>query len=117
MTQRILRVAVALVTFGAGAAAATVFNAVFGSSPVVSRPNYASPAPYRTGCSKMKSWRSRSESVPMPPPAAVVPDVAPLPDAPPPPPRPVVKKRITIKLPDGTVRVIESGAESVGQKQ
>lgn len=120
MTQRLLRVAVALVTFAAGAAAATIFNAVFGSSPAASRYNYISPTSYhsRGGCSK--KWRSRTEEF-VPPPALPVPaesEVTTHSDVPPPPapPKPVIKKRITIKLPDGTVRVIESSSETSDRK-
>ncbi len=113
MPQMILRVVVALVTFGVGLTASTLFGAVFGSSQGVNRYMHA---PRETGKRRPcpNSFRSMSE-LPPPPPVVVAPAV---PDVPPPPPapKPVIKKRVTVKLPDGTVRVIESSVETVERK-
>ena len=115
MRQMILRIAIALVAFGAGVTVSAIYNAIFGSSPVTNRYNYIRTEPMkRGGCSK--SFRSVSD-LPPPPPAPVI--VAPaVPDVPPPPaaPKPTIKKRVTVKLPDGTVNVVESTVETRERK-
>lgn len=115
MPQMILRVAIALVAFGAGVTASTVFSAIFGSALTTPRVESVRPGPSKQHrCPN--SLRSMSE---LPPPPVVIPDVPAMPDVPPPPPvavKPTIKKRVTIKLPDGTVRVIESSVETVERK-
>ena len=113
MPQMILRIAVALVTFFVGLTASTLFGAVFGSS---SKANLYMHAPRESGKRRPcpNSFRSMSELPP--PPVVVAPAVPDVPPPPPPAPKPVIKKRVTVKLPDGTVRVIESSVETVERK-
>lgn len=123
MPQMILRVAIALVAFGAGVTASTLYSAIFGSALSTPRVESFRPA-RRHGCSK--SFRSMSELPPPPPvvmPAApdvpALPEVQVVPAVPPPPAatRPIIKKRVTIKLSDGTVSVVESTAETAERKR
>ena len=102
MPQMFLRIVIALVTFGAGVATSTVFSAVFGSSSSPTRYESVRPAHGRRPCPNSRQFMSEFP----PPPAAPV-----APELPPPPPKPTEKKRVTIKLPDGTVQVIESRVE------
>ncbi len=102
MPQMFLRIVIALVTFGAGVATSTVFSAVFGSSSSATRNEYVRPARGKKPCPNSRQFMSE---LPPPPPAApVAPELSP-------PPKPTEKKRVTIKLPDGTVQVIESRVE------
>ena len=101
MPQMFLRIVIALVTFGAGVATSTVFSAVFGSSSSTTRYGYVSPARGKRPCPNSRQFMSE---FPPPPVAPVAPEL-------PPPPKPTEKKRVTIKLPDGTVQVIESRVE------
>jgi hypothetical protein len=103
MPQMFLRIVIALVTFGAGVATSTVFSAVFGSSSSTSRYEYVRPARGKRPCPNSRQFLSE---VPPPPPVAPA-----APELPPPPPKPTEKKRITVKLADGTVQVIESRVE------
>lgn len=119
MPQMILRVAIALVAFGAGVTASTLYSAVFGAAVSTPRVETLRPASMRSrGCSK--SFRSMSELPPPPPaPVLVAPDVPAVPDVPPPPAvssKPTVTKRVTVRRPDGTVRVVESTVETVERK-
>ena len=50
MPHMVLRIAIALVAFGAGVTASTVFNAIFGSAPATYR--YESARPARTKLSQ-----------------------------------------------------------------
>jgi len=101
MPQMFLRIVIALVTFGAGVATSTVFSAVFGSSSSTTRYGYVRPAHGKRPCPNSRQFMSE---FPPPPVAPVAPEL-------PPPPKPTEKKRVTIKLPDGTVQVIESRVE------
>jgi len=104
MPQMFLRIVIALVTFGAGVATSTVFSAVFGSSSSTTRYESVRPARGKRPCPNSRQFMS--EFPPSPPVAPAAPDLPP-----PPPPKPTEKKRVTIKLPDGTVQVIESRVE------
>lgn len=103
MPQMFLRIVIALVTFGAGVATSTVFSAVFGSSSSTMRYEHVRPAHGKRPCPNSRQFMSE-----FPPPQTVTPAA---PALPPPPPKPTEKKRVTIKLPDGTVQVIESRVE------
>jgi hypothetical protein len=98
-----LRIVIALVTFGAGVATSTVFSAVFGSSSSTTRYGYVRPAHGKRPCPNSRQLMSELPPPPVAPAAPVLP---------PPPPKPTEKKRVTIKLPDGTVQVIESRVEA-----
>lgn len=101
MPQMFLRIVIALVTFGAGVATSTVFSAVFGGASSTTRHEYVRPAHGKRPCPNSRQFMS--ELPPPPPVAPVAPEL--------PPPPPTEKKRVTIKLPDGTVQVIESRVE------
>jgi hypothetical protein len=94
----LLRLAIALVTFAAGVATATVFSAVFGVTPASSFNEMKRPdPPRRRPCPHSRQSLSELPPLPeMPPPA--MPAMS----------EPVIKKRVTIKLPDGSVQVVES---------
>lgn len=116
MPQMILRVAIALVAFGAGVTASTLYSAIFGAALSTPRVETLRPASMgRRGCSK--SFRSMRELPPPPPaPVLVAPDVQAVPDVPPPPAaesKPTVRKRLIERRPDGSIRVVESTAETV----
>lgn len=102
MPQMFLRIVIALVTFGAGVATSTVFSAVFGAASSTTRYESVRPARGKRPCPNSRQFMS--EFPPSPPVAPVAPEL-------PPPPKPTEKKRVTIKLPDGTVQVIESRVE------
>lgn len=101
MPQMFLRIVIALVTFGAGVATSTVFSAVFGAASSTTRYESVRPARGKRPCPNSRQFMSE---FPPPPVAPVAPEL-------PPPPKPTEKKRVTIKLPDGTVQVIESRVE------
>lgn len=103
MSRTLLRLAIALVTFAAGVATATVFSAVFGVTPASSfNEMKRSDPPRRRPCPH--SRQSLSELPPLP----EMPAAPEFPPAMPAMPEPVIKKRVTIKLPDGSVQVVES---------
>lgn len=104
MPQMFLRIVIALVTFGAGVATSTVFSAVFGSSSSPTRHESVRPARVKRPCPNSRQFMSEFPP-PVVPAAPVAPEL-------PPPPKPTEKKRVTIKLPDGTVQVIESRVEA-----
>ena len=105
MPQMFLRIVIALVTFGAGVATSTVFSAVFGSSSSPARYEYVRPTRGKRPCPNSRQFMSEFPPPPVAPAAPVAPEL------PPPPPKPTEKKRVTIKLPDGTVQIIESRVE------
>ena len=97
MSRMLLRLAIALVTFAAGVATATVFSAVFGVTPASSFNEMKRPdPPRRRPCPHSRP--SLSELPPLPEMAPAMPAMS----------EPVIKKRVTIKLPDGSVQVVES---------
>lgn len=97
MSRTLLRLAIALVTFAAGVATATVFSAVFGVTPASSfNEMKRSDPPRRRPCPHSRQSLSELPAAPEFPPAM------------PAMPEPVIKKRVTIKLPDGSVQVVES---------
>ena len=104
MPQMFLRIVIALVTFAAGVATSTVFSAVFGGSSSTSRYEYVRPAHGKRPCPNSRQFMSEFPPPPVTPAAPVAPEL-------PPPPKPTEKRRVTIKLPDGTVQVIESRVE------
>ncbi len=110
MPHLLLRIAIALVTFGAGLMTATVFSAIFGATPAT--PVYESVRPTHRKRPCPNSRQSLNELPPLP----AMPAMPEAPEPPPPPAKPTVSKRVTIKLSDGTVRVIESRVEETVER-
>jgi hypothetical protein len=101
-----LRFVVALITFAAGVAAATVLGALlgWGSKGECRKAVYVAPPPAVHSCPN--SFRLQ-----LPPPPPPAPLVAPLP------PKVTKQTRFSITLPDGSVRVVETKTNAVELKK
>ena len=108
MKRLLLRFVIALITFAAGVVAATVLGALlgWGAKSECRKAVYAAPAPPPAAHSCPNSFRLQ-----LPPPPPPAPPAAPLP------PKVMKQTRVSITLPDGTVRVVETKTDAVELKK
>jgi hypothetical protein len=108
MKRFLMRIVIALIAFAAGVTAATVFGGLLGlnSKRECRRPVQVAVAPV------VRELHFEAPALPEPPlpPVAPVPPVAPLP------PDAEKEMRMSIRLPDGTVRIIELKGGHIQEK-